>query len=61
MLWIGNVGSPSSGKSPGIDKALAVLKHAEDYMSIGLRRSSTRPRTAEADGEGQARRLDDER
>ena len=36
LLWVGNVGQPSSGKSPGIDKAVDLLRHAESRMCEGF-------------------------
>ena len=36
VLWAGLVGSPSSGKSPSMDAAFDLVRHAEDLMSSGF-------------------------
>lgn len=35
VLWIGVVGSPSSGKSPGVGSVLAPVRYAEDQLASG--------------------------
>ena len=52
VLWIGEVGNPSSGKSPGLDAALNLLRQievemAEDFPET-LRRWETQQETAKA-------------
>jgi hypothetical protein len=52
ILWIGLVGSPSAGKSPALDAAMHLVRHAEDQMSSGfeedLRRNETEIASAKA-------------
>lgn len=48
VLWCGLVGSPSSGKSPAMDAAFALVRHSEDKMALGFdedRRSFETTRT----------------
>lgn len=51
-LWMGLVGSPSSGKSPGMEAAFGLIRHAEDGMAAGFedtrRDYETRKVTAKA-------------
>ena len=52
VLWIGEVGNPSSGKSPGLDAALNLLRRIEADMAEGfaetLRSWETQKETAKA-------------
>lgn len=36
VLWCGLVGSPSAGKSPAMDAAFDLIRHAEDQMASGF-------------------------
>ncbi|GLS18108.1 hypothetical protein GCM10007874_11240 [Labrys miyagiensis] len=52
LLWCGLVGSPSSGKSPSMDAAFALVHHAEEQMAAGYdderRDYETKRQTAKA-------------
>lgn len=52
VLWMGEVGNPSSGKSPAIDQALAPLSALEDRLALGHDEErlvfETKKQTAEA-------------
>jgi hypothetical protein len=52
VLWCGLVGSPSSGKSPSMDAAFELVRHAEERMGAGYdderRRYETEKQAAEA-------------
>ena len=36
LLWAGLVGQPSSGKSPGLEAAFSLIRHAEDELAAGF-------------------------
>ena len=52
VLWMCLVGSPSSGKSPAMDRVTRLVRHAEDHMAAGfedeLREYETKKASAEA-------------
>ena len=36
VIWVAEVGSPSTGKSPGMDAAFDLVRHVEDMMASGF-------------------------
>lgn len=46
LLWCGIVGSPSSSKSPAMDAAFDLVRHAEDRMAAGFDEEQRRHETA---------------